>query len=109
MNIGSPSEVGVMTIKFPDLQVLVTRVEQIPKITREGDPSMTGKVAPQVATEHLQRPSKVNDASTHTRITKDKEHEREHHKNKGQNKHKQSGNKQNESKDGKGDNLDIRV
>lgn len=45
-----------MSIKFPDMQVLVGRIDQIPKILREGDPTGAGKVAPAVVQEHAEKP-----------------------------------------------------
>ncbi len=51
-----------MSIKFPDMQVLMSRTDQIPKTFREGDEHGAGKLAPQVQTEFAQRQRKVKDS-----------------------------------------------
>jgi hypothetical protein len=49
-----------MSIKFPDMQVLIGRTDQIPKVLREGDPTGAGKLASVVAQQHAAMPKKVN-------------------------------------------------
>jgi len=66
-----------MSIKFPDMQVLVGRIDQIPKILREGDPTGAGKVAPAVVQEHAEKPKKVNDSPKTARLRNQKRHKKE--------------------------------
>ena len=62
-----------MSIKFPDWQVLVTRTDRIPKITREGDPTgAAGRMAPAVLVEYENRPRRVSERSKKRTYTRDK-------------------------------------
>lgn len=66
-----------MSIKFPDFQVLVSRSDQVPRITREGDPTgAAGKLAPQVTQEFAAREQQVVRNQESERIRDKKEHER---------------------------------
>jgi len=49
-----------MSIKFPDMQVLVGRTDQIPRILREGDPTGAGKLSPIVAQQFTEKPRKIS-------------------------------------------------
>ena len=80
--------------------VLVTRQDQVPKVTREGDPSLAGKVAPQIVQDHLQKPNKVHNTVSHKRVRNDKK-EREQQKKKKRD--------QKQERKEKGNILDIRV
>ncbi|NLM26069.1 MAG: hypothetical protein GX208_08140 [Firmicutes bacterium] len=63
-----------MSIKFPDWQVLVTRTDQIPKITREGDPTgAAGRMTPAVLVEYENRPRRVSESLKKERIRDKKE------------------------------------
>ncbi|HHX02181.1 MAG TPA: hypothetical protein GX739_05880 [Firmicutes bacterium] len=57
-----------MSIKFPDMQVLIGRTDQIPKVLREGDPTGAGKLASAVAQQYAEAPRKVNSSSRTTRL-----------------------------------------
>ncbi len=57
-----------MSIKFPDMQILISRTDQIPKIMREGDPTGAGKVAPQVLDELEKKRKKVVDSPNSANI-----------------------------------------
>ena len=48
-----------MSIKFPDMQVLIGRTDQIPKILREGDPTGAGKVNPVIVQQYAERPKRL--------------------------------------------------
>lgn len=83
-----------MSIKFPDMQVLIGRADQIPKILKEGDPTGAGKLAPEIMREFNLKPKKVSDSPKSARL-KNKEKDKKSKK---------------ESHDGsKGSNLDIRA
>ncbi len=62
-----------MSIKFPDMQVLMSRTDQIPKTFREGDQHGAGKLAPQVQTEFSQRQRKVKDSPKEADIRNEKD------------------------------------
>lgn len=63
-----------LSIKFPDLQVLVSRTDQIPKILREGDPTgAAGRLAAEVAGEYQKRPRKVSEIRRRERLRNRKE------------------------------------
>lgn len=47
-----------MSIKFPDMQVLIGRTDQIPKVLREGDPTGAGKMASAVVQQYAEAPKK---------------------------------------------------
>lgn len=74
-----------MSIKFPDFQVLVTRSDQIPKTTREGDQSGAGRLAPQVTNEFTERQRRIDRTPTDEKVRPRKEKE----KNQGQRQSKQ--------------------
>lgn len=49
-----------MSIRFPDFQVLIARSDQVPKVSREGDPTgAAGRMAPQVSEEFAARERRV--------------------------------------------------
>lgn len=61
-----------MSLKFPDMQVLIGRTDQIPKILREGDPTGAGKVNPVIVQQYAERPKKVSDSPKTARIRNQK-------------------------------------
>ena len=65
-----------MSIKFPDMQVLIGRTDQIPKILREGDPTGAGKVNPVIVQQYAERPKKVSDSPKTARIRNQKKRNR---------------------------------
>lgn len=48
-----------MAIKFPDFQVLMSRADQVPRVQREGDATMAGKLAPGVQQQMAEQQKKV--------------------------------------------------
>lgn len=70
-----------MSIKFPDMQVLLGRSEQIPKIAREGDPTLAGRIAPEITEERRKALKKVKDSpkSAHLKNNKQKERTKKKH------------------------------
>ncbi len=83
-----------MSIKFPDMQVLIGRADQIPKILKEGDPTGAGKLAPEIMQEFNLKPKKVLDSPKSARL---------------KNKKKDNKSKKESHESGKGSNLDIRA
>ncbi|HOB08001.1 MAG: hypothetical protein WAP20_00735 [Limnochordia bacterium] len=57
-----------MSIKFPDMQVLIGRTDQIPKVLREGDPTGAGKMASAVVQQYAEAPKKVNSSPRTARL-----------------------------------------
>lgn len=81
-----------MSIKIPDMQVLIARSEQIPKILKEGDPTTAGKLAPEIVKQYIKKPKKVADSPKSSRP-----------------KNKKNNQNKNNQKSSKGNSLDIRV
>ncbi len=71
-----------MSLKIPDIQVLLGRTDQIPKVLKEGDPSGAGKLATGVSQQIDNRPKRVSERSKTDRSRDKKERER-HKKKKG--------------------------
>ena len=65
-----------MSIKFPDFQVLVTRSDQIPRATREGDPTGAGRLAPQVTNEFTERQRRIDSTPTDEKVRPRREREK---------------------------------
>lgn len=65
-----------MSIKFPDMQVLIGRSEQIPKVARESDPTLAGRLAPEIAQEHNKRPKRVRDTPKSANLKNERSKER---------------------------------
>jgi len=57
-----------MSIKFPDMQVLIGRAEQIPKVLREGNPTGAEQLASVVAQQYAEAPKKVNSSPRAARL-----------------------------------------
>ncbi len=89
-----------MSIKFPDMQVLLSRTDQLPKIQREGEPHGAGKMAPQVSDEFKKRQQQV------THSTKGSELQRQDKEEKRRRGSRKSGNR---GRDGGEFHLDVRV
>ena len=88
-----------MSIKFPDMQVLVSRTDQIPKPQREGDQQVAGKLAPQVQNEFERRKQRIQDSPKGADLRNDR---RENEQSvKGRKRQRRSG-------DGRGNHLDLR-
>jgi len=57
-----------MSIRFPDFQVLVTRTDQVPRMQREGDPTVAGRMAPQVNQEFARRQQRIERAPSDVEV-----------------------------------------
>ncbi len=74
-----------MSIKFPDMQVLIGRVDQIPKILKEGDPTGAGKLAPEIMREFNTKRKKVSDSPSSAKLKNREKDKRRGRSNKGNN------------------------
>jgi|LSQX01.1.fsa_nt_gb hypothetical protein len=65
----NPQMEGIrMSIKFPDFQVLVTRTDQVPRTQREGDPTIAGRMAPQIGQDFARRQQRIERAPSDTKV-----------------------------------------
>lgn len=95
-----------MSIKVPDMQVLLGRTDQVPKVLREGDPHGAGKLAPQVMADFAEKTKKITTTPENANIRREKE------KNKNKEKEKEKGKQEGHSKqrrhrDNTGGNIDV--
>lgn len=83
-----------MSIKFPDFQVLVSRSDHFPRVSREGDQTgAAGRVAPQVTQEFAGREQRVDRNKAQDRVRERKDEEGRRHGGQDQQSQQQKGRK----------------
>lgn len=91
-----------MSIKFPDFQLLVTRSEQVPRPTREGDlTGAAGRMAPQVSQEFADQERRVERKREADRIRDRRDEDRQDRPKQGQSKR--------QKRPGTGRRIDVRA